>query len=59
MRGFLSRLGLFKWTVHNLIAHPLSEIIYVVGLGSSPAERLGNWIHDATVPDHIGGSGRG
>ena len=39
------------WAIHNLIAHPLSEILYWVGLG-----RIGNWIHDHTIP---GGAGEG
>jgi len=35
----------FKWSVHNLVAHPISEVCYLVGL-----RRLSNWVHDATVP---------
>jgi len=35
----------WRWTVHNLIAHPLSELLFQVG-----AERLGTRIHDATIP---------
>lgn len=42
------------WIIHNVIAHPLSEILYWIGLG-----RLGNWIHDVTVPEHKPGEGRG
>lgn len=44
----------FQWTLHNLIAHPVSELVYQVGL-----ERLSNRIHDATVPTHEAGTGRG
>ena len=44
----------FQWTLHNLVAHPLSEVVYQCGL-----ERLSNKIHDETVPDHIHGEGRG
>ena len=44
----------FRWTIHNLIAHPLSEVLFQVGLGD-----LGNRIHDATIPAHIRGEGRG
>jgi|688.fasta_scaffold1865459_2 hypothetical protein len=36
----------FRWTVHNLIAHPLSELVYQCGF-----EGLSNRIHDGTVPD--------
>jgi hypothetical protein len=42
------------WAVHNLIAHPVSEVLYWVGLG-----RLGNRLHDASVPKHTKGTGRG
>ena len=59
MRKLLSKLGPFKWSLHNLIAHPLSELVYLVGLGTSPFEQAANWIHDITVPDHITGDGRG
>ena len=40
-----SKLGPFKYTVHNLIAHPLSEIVFLIGF-----KRLSNWIHDITLP---------
>lgn len=43
-----------KWTIHNLIAHPLSEIFYLVGL-----YKLSDLIHDSTIPDHEEGQGRG
>jgi len=46
-----------NWTVHNLIAHPLSEIIYLLSFGK--ALGLSNYIHDSTVPEHTPGSGRG
>lgn len=42
------------WAIHNLVAHPLSEILYWLRL-----ERIGNWIHDKTVPEHEQGTGRG
>ncbi len=44
----------FRWTIHNLVAHPLSEVLFQVGY-----ERLRNAVHDATVPTHDKGSGRG
>ena len=44
----------FRWSVHNLIAHPLSEVVYQIGF-----EDLSNRIHDATVPVHEKGTGRG
>ena len=51
---FLSKLGPFKWSLHNVIAHPLSELIYLIGF-----ERASNWIHDITVPEHESNMGRG
>lgn len=42
----LGRLPLrFQWTLHNVVAHPVSEILYQFGY-----ESLGNALHDATVP---------
>jgi hypothetical protein len=55
LKKFINRLpNRFKWTIHNVVAHPLSEILYQLG-----AEEVGNKIHDATVPDHWKGDGRG
>jgi len=44
----------FWWAVHNIIAHPLSEIIFWLG-----SERLCNKIHDSTIPNHEPKTGRG
>lgn len=44
----------FRWTVHNVIAHPLSDVPFQLGFGA-----LGNRIHDATIPPHVAGEGRG
>lgn len=44
----------FQWTLHNLVAHPLSEILYQIGLVD-----LSNQIHDKTIPEHTPGTGRG
>lgn len=44
----------FKWTIHNLIAHPISEILYQIGF-----ENFSNLIHDITIPEHKKGEGRG
>lgn len=54
MNEQLSKLGRFSWTLHNVIAHPLSELLYLIGY-----EDLGNKIHDATIPKHKRGEGRG
>lgn len=45
MRKFVSKLGRFNYTIHNLIAHPLMEIFHLIGLSD-----LGDKIHDATLP---------
>lgn len=44
----------WQWAPHNLVAHPLSEVLHQVG-----ARRLSDWVHDATVPDHDQLTGRG
>lgn len=49
-------MTLRNWTVHNLIAHPLSEIAHLIGLGFT---KLSQVIHDSTIPDHQPGHGRG
>ena len=51
----------YKWTIHNLIAHPLSEILYQAGvsLKASSLEKLGNRVHDFTIPEHQEETGRG
>ena len=46
-----------NWTVHNLLAHPISEIVWLVSFGK--LEKLSNFIHDITVPVHNEGEGRG
>lgn len=43
-----------RWTLHNLLGHPLSEVAHLLGL-----DRLAVWIHDVTVPEHEEGTGRG
>ena len=45
-----------NWAVHNLIAHPLSEVIYwfVRPFGKDRATDVSGWIHDLTVPDETG-----
>ena len=51
-----------NWMVHNLVAHPLSEVAYwVVGLfrGKAKAEEISGLIHDITIPKHAEGTGRG
>ena len=40
-----ARRGLRAWTLHNLLGHPLMELLARVGL-----PRWGLWVHDHTVP---------
>jgi ethanolamine utilization microcompartment shell protein EutS len=55
MRDLVTRLPpRYRWTLHNLIAHPVSEILYQLGF-----ESASNAVHDGTVPYHTPGDGRG
>ena len=51
----------FWWAVHNLVAHPLSQVAWwasLCGVIKSVAS-FGDWLHDWTVPEHEKGQGRG
>jgi hypothetical protein len=41
-----------NWTFHNIIAHPLSEVVYwiVRPFGKSTSEKISKRIHDCTLP---------
>ncbi len=54
IRQGLARLGRFSWTVHNMIAHPVSEVLWQLGY-----KELSHKIHDCTIPVHAPGLGRG
>ena len=44
----LSRLPKrFRWSLHNLVAHPLSEFLFQIGLC-----RWSEAVHDLTIPEH-------
>ncbi len=45
MRKFVTKLGPFQYTIHNFVAHPLMEILHLVGF-----TELGNKVHEATLP---------
>jgi hypothetical protein len=52
---YLARLPeRWRWTLHNVIAHPLSELLYQLG-----QRRLSDLVHDSTIPEHLPGTGRG
>ena len=36
---------MFRYTLHNIIGHPIMEICYLLGL-----KELGTWVHDSTLP---------
>lgn len=38
-----------NWTVHNMIAHPLMELIRLLSLGK--LNHIGNKLHDSTLPE--------
>jgi hypothetical protein len=44
----------WRWVAHNIVGHPLSEVLYQVGL-----RRWSDLAHDLTVPEHEPGTGRG
>ena len=41
-----------NWFVHNMFAHPLSEVVYwlVRLFGKKKAENISGVIHDITIP---------
>ena len=46
MKKFINKLPeRFKWTIHNVIAHPLMEITYQLGFVTFSEK-----IHDSTIP---------
>lgn len=62
MQKFINKLPPnFKWTMHNLVAHPVSEILYLLSipLKCPKLNDLGNQFHDSTIPKHTEGQGRG
>lgn len=44
----------FQWTLHDLVACPMSELLFQFGFG-----RAGDVVHNWTVPAHERGAGRG
>jgi hypothetical protein len=48
------------WTVHNIVAHPLSEVVYLAACAagalkldtlSDCLEQASGYIHDVTIPN--------
>lgn len=62
-----------SWPMHNLVAHPVSEVSHQLGaalhrlaahfsdayMQDDARDTLGNRLHDATLPTHEEGTGRG
>ena len=40
---------MFKYTLHNVIGHPLMELFYLLG-----RKDLASWIHNTTLPKDKG-----
>jgi hypothetical protein len=47
------------WAIHNLIAHPASEVCWWLGYIIPSMRLVGDWLHDVTIPKHESGTGRG
>ena len=41
----LHKLGRFSYCFHNIVGHPVAEILWVLGF-----EKAGDYVHDITVP---------
>lgn len=39
----------FQWSLHNLVAHPVSEVLFQVGL-----QELSEKVHDLSAPEPAG-----
>jgi hypothetical protein len=54
-RKSITRRGLIglAWSLHNLIIHPVAEIITIISILQYPFQWLGmlaRWIHDVSSP---------
>lgn len=36
----------YRWTVHNIVGHPVAEVLKQLGL-----VRTADWVHDETAPE--------
>ncbi len=47
MKNLINKLPVrFKWTIHNMIGHPLSELAFQLGM-----KKVSEKIHDVTTPE--------
>ena len=51
MKKVFTEIG---WMVHNFVGHPCQQLLHMLSLFGliKPIDRLGEWIHDATLPPH-------
>lgn len=54
VEGVRLSFGWNAWVLHNLVAHPLMQLLAFAGQHSAAF-----WVHDATVPRPRGASARG
>ncbi len=45
MRTCLSKLGRFRYSLHNFVGHPVMELFCLFGFND-----IGEYVHDATLP---------
>ena len=46
MKSLIAKLPKkYQWSIHNIIAHPISEVFHILGL-----ETLSKQVHDKTLP---------
>ncbi len=38
------------WCFHNVVAHPASHVLYMLGWAFRPLQDLGDWVHNITIP---------
>lgn len=45
----LARLPVrYRWTLHNLVGHPLSEVLHLAYLPVAS-----DWVHNVTIPEEV------
>lgn len=49
----------FWWLVHNMVAHPIGQVLYMLGWLIPGLQEVDGWLHDWTVPKHEKGTGHG
>lgn len=39
----------FRWTLHNIVGHPISEVLFLLNFPEQS-----EWVHNVTAPDEAG-----